>query len=125
LQLKVLLIHLKLSDMTLKNFSIPQITTISIIKRMLTGAVIGLAIISVLVFSVDEPNPEWGKFWMIRPLIITPIVAAFGFLSFFLKDFVRPQNDLMRLVVILLSIIAFIIALWMGTILGLDGTLWN
>ncbi len=62
---------------------------------------------------------------MIRPLIITPIVAAFGFLSFFLKDFVRPQSDLMRLVVILLSIIAFIIALWMGTILGLDGTLWN
>jgi hypothetical protein len=111
--------------MTLKNYTIPQIETVSIIKRMLTGAVIGLAIISVLVFSVDEPNPEWGKFWMIRPLIITPIVAAFGFLSFFLKDFVRPQSDWMRLVVILLSIIAFIIALWMGTILGLDGTLWN
>jgi len=111
--------------MTLKNFSIPQITTNSIIKRMLAGAVIGLAIISLLVFSVDDPNPEWGKFWMIRPLIITPIVAAFGFLSFFLKDFVRPQTDLMRLVVILLSIIAFVISLWMGTILGLDGTLWN
>jgi len=111
--------------MTLKNYSIPQIAPISIIKRMLTGAVIGLALISLLVFSVDEPNPEWGKFWMIRPLIITPIVAAFGFLSFYLKDFVRPQSDLMRLVVILISILAFIIALWMGTVLGLDGTLWN
>jgi hypothetical protein len=111
--------------MKLKNYSIPQIKTSSIIKTMLIGAAIGLALISLMVFSVDEPNPEWGKYWMIRPLIITPLVAAFGILSFYLKDFVRPESDLMRLVVILLSIIAFIIALWMGTIMGLDGTLWN
>lgn len=111
--------------LTLKNYSIPQIKTSSIIKRMLTGAAIGLTLISIFVFSVDEPNPEWGKYWMIRPLIITPLVAAFGSLSFYLKDFVRPVSDLMRLVVILLSGIAFIIALWMGFILGLDGTLWN
>lgn len=111
--------------LTLKNYSIPQIKTSSIIKRMLTGAAIGLTLISIFVFSVDDPNPEWGKYWMIRPLIITPLVAAFGSLSFYLKDFVRPVSDLMRLVVILLSGIAFIIALWMGFILGLDGTLWN
>jgi len=111
--------------MTLKNYSIPQIKTSSIIKTMLIGAAIGLALISLMVFSVDEPNPEWGRFWMIRPLIITPLAAAFGALSFFLKDFVRPESDLMRLVVILLSIFAFIIALWMGSVLGLDGTLWN
>ena len=111
--------------MTLKNYSIPQIETISIIKRMLIGAAIGLTLISIFVFSVDEPNPEWGKYWMIRPLIITPLVAAFGSLSFFLNDIVRPESDIMRLVVFLLSALAFIIALWMGFILGLDGTLWN
>jgi hypothetical protein len=111
--------------MTLKNYSVPQIKTNSIIKRMLIGTAIGFALISLMVFSVDEPNPGWGKFWMIRPLIITPLAGAFGMLCFYLKDFVRPASALMRLVVILLSLIGFIIALWMGTVLGLDGTLWN
>ena len=92
---------------------------------MLIGALTGLAIISFFVFSVDEPDPEWGKLWMVRPLIITPLAGAFGILSFYLKDFVRPKSKVMIVLVFSLSIMAFIIALWLGIVLGLDGTLWN
>ena len=97
----------------------------SLIKRMLIGAAIGLFIISFFVFQVDEPDPDWGKFWMIRPLIITPLAGAFGILAFYLKQYVRPKSDLWKFIVLIVSFIAFIIALWLGTVLGLDGTLWN
>jgi hypothetical protein len=92
---------------------------------MLAGALIGLAIISLFVFTVDKPNPEWGNLWIIKPLIITPLAGAFGILSFYLKNIIKPSNKFTYTFIILLSFIAFLIALWMGIVLGLDGTLWN
>ncbi|MBC2839818.1 potassium transporter KefB [Robiginitalea sp. SC105] len=94
-------------------------------KRMSLGALIGLALISLLIFSVDHPDPAWGPYWRIRPLVITPLAAAFGMLSFYLRDIVRPQSDLKRGLVFLASLLGFVISLWLGTVLGLDGTLWN
>ena len=93
--------------------------------RMLVGAVIGLGVISLLVFSVPDPDPAWGSGWRIRPLVITPLAAAFGGLAFILRDLVRPQTGAMRLTVFVLSTLCFLVALWLGTVLGLDGTLWN
>jgi hypothetical protein len=93
--------------------------------NMLVGAAIGLVLISLLVFGVDDPDPSWGRAWRVRPLIITPLAAAFGMLAFFLRDIVRPDNGAQRILVFLLSLAGFIVALWLGVVLGLDGTLWN
>jgi hypothetical protein len=46
---------------------------VSLVKPMLVGGGIALLVISFFVFRVDEANPAWGKSWMIRPLIITPL----------------------------------------------------
>lgn len=117
--------NIKYYDMThTKNFY-RNLTPKSVLIRMLTGAIIGLAAISLLIFPIKNPDPAWGEYWRIRPLIITPLVAAFGFLSFFLKDYLKPQSDAGKIVVFLISLLAFMVALWMGTILGLDGTLWD
>ncbi|MEO5650838.1 MAG: hypothetical protein ABIR03_13070 [Ginsengibacter sp.] len=48
----------------------------SLAKPILIGAGIALIVISFFVFGVDEPHLEWGKFWMVRPLIITPLAGA-------------------------------------------------
>lgn len=96
-----------------------------VLMRMFTGAMLGLAVISLLIFPISDPDPAWGEYWRIRPLIITPLIAAFGFLSFYLKDYLKPQSDAGKIVVFLISVLAFMVALWMGTILGLDGTLWD
>ena len=95
------------------------------LKRMLPGAMIGLVVISLFVFTVDSPDPGWGKFWRIRPLIITPLAAAFGFLAFSLKDFIHPQGNTYKAIVFLASLAIFVFVLWMGVVLGLDGTLWD
>ena len=102
-----------------------QVRPSAVMKRMLIGWLIGLVIISSFVFRVHDPDPAWGRFWIIRPLIVTPLAASFGFLSFFLKDYIKPISDTGKIAVFILSRVSFLIALWMGIILGLDGTLWN
>jgi hypothetical protein len=49
---------------------------VSLTKPILTGAGIGLIAISYFVFGADEPKPEWGKLWMIKPLIMVPLAGA-------------------------------------------------
>lgn len=104
---------------------IHRLTFRSVVTRMITGTIIGLAVISLFVFSVNDPDPDWGNNWRIRPLIVTPLVAAFGFLSFYLKEYIHPKSDWGKITVFLISAVAFVVALWLGTVLGLDGTLWN
>ena len=48
----------------------------SLIKRMLIGAAIGLAVISLFIFPAKGGNPEWGRFWMIKPLLVTPFSGS-------------------------------------------------
>ncbi|MAZ27334.1 MAG: potassium transporter KefB [Cytophagaceae bacterium] len=96
-----------------------------VIIRMLIGYCIGLGIISLFVFSVNKPNPGWGAYWQLRPLIITPLATACGALSYFLVDFVSPKKPWATISCYVLSTLVFVISLWLGIVLGLDGTLWN
>jgi hypothetical protein len=97
----------------------------SLIKRMLIGATIGLALISFFVFGVDQPNPAWGKYWMIKPLIITPLAGAMCGLSNYIIMGYYSVVGLNRTVAMIISGVIFLIGLWMGIVLGLNGTMWN
>jgi hypothetical protein len=109
----------------INNLSIRQINLASVIKRMLIGAFIGFAIISFFVFSVKNPNPNWGSLWMIRPLIVTPLFGAVGMLFFYSPILFQIQVSWKKIITLIFSALAFIFCLWVGIILGLDGTLWN
>ncbi len=91
---------------------------------VLLGAGIGLIVISFFVFGVDHPHPEWGKLWMIRPLLITPAAGAMGGVFYFVMDHLSKRG-LNRSLALVLSLVVFIIGLWLGIVLGLAGTLWN
>lgn len=97
----------------------------SLIIKMIIGAILGFTLISLMVFSVKNPKPEWGELWMIRPLIIVPSAGAVGSLFFSSIEILRPQGILKKVLLIIVSTFAFIVTLWMGIVLGLDGTLWN
>ncbi|WP_423146641.1 hypothetical protein [Rubrolithibacter danxiaensis] len=94
-------------------------------KAMMAGAGIGLILISFFVFGVDEPNPEWPKLWFIKPLIVTPAAGAMGGAFYYLMDHLSSRGRLDKTLAIILSVIVFIIGLWLGTVLGLDGTMWD
>lgn len=97
---------------------------LSLTKPILVGAGIALLVISFFVFGVDNANPEWGKFWMIRPLIITPLAGAMGGAFYSFMDY-QSSRGFNRTIAIFLSLVVYFIGLWLGTVLGLAGTMWN
>lgn len=111
--------------MTQKNNLAEQPRQLSMGKPMLIGAGIGLLLISMFVFGVDDPKPEWGKLWMIRPLIIVPTAGAMGGLFFYFMNYLSSRGSLNKILANILSLVVFLIGLWMGIVLGLDGTMWN
>lgn len=96
-----------------------------LIKRAIIGAVINLALISFFLSGVDYRDPSWHPLWFIRPLIVVPFAGAVGGVVFHLKDYISQQLGWNKHVVTVLCLIIYIIGIWMGFVLGLDGTLWN
>jgi len=97
---------------------------LSLAKPMLIGALIAFLVISFFVFGVDNANPTWGKYWMIRPLMITPLAGATGGAFYAFMNY-QASRGFNRTLAILVSLVVFIIGLWLGIVLGLDGTMWN
>jgi hypothetical protein len=94
-------------------------------KRMLFGGGIALVLITIFLSGVGEPDPSWPKLWYIQPLIIVPIAGAMGAAFSHFLDGVRYQGGWKTAFAVVFSLFVFIVALWMGTVLGLNGTLWN
>jgi hypothetical protein len=109
--------------MTQTNNSASQ-PALSLTKRMLVGAAIGLVLILFFLIGA-EANPAWGKFWMIRPLIIVPLAGAMaGLCNYYLIHF-RSLIGISKTVAIAISVVVSLIGLWMGVVVGLDGTMWD
>lgn len=102
----------------------PKTSSMSITTPMLIGAGVGFLLISLFVFGLDSPDPEWGKYWIIRPLIVTPLAGAVGGAFYYFMDY-QSSKGMNRTVAVLLSLVVFLVGLWMGTVLGLAGTMWN
>ena len=107
------------------NLTSQPIHPFSLVKHMLAGAGAGLLLISVFVFSVKEPHPEWGKLWMIRPLVVVPFAGAMGGLCNYFIGHYRTRFGVNGSMAVLASAFIFMIGLWLGIVLGLDGTLWD
>lgn len=93
-------------------------------KRMLIGAGIGLLLTSLFLY-MGRPDPNWPKFWMVRPLIIVPLAGATGGAFSYYLTYITQQGGWRRALAVILSIVIFIIGLWMGFVLGFDGTYWD
>lgn len=107
------------------NLTTQHIHSASLGKRMLQGGGIALVLITAFLISAGEGNPNWPKYWMIRPLIIVPLAGAMGGLCYYFLDHLRYQGGWMKVLAYILSFLVYIIGLWMGTVLGLDGTWWD
>lgn len=108
-----------------KDLTNQSVHSVSLGGRLLLGAGIALILITVFLLRVREPNPEWGKLWMVKPLIIVPIAGALGAAFYYFMDHLRNDGGWRKVLANVLSLLAYLIALWLGTVLGLNGTLWN
>ena len=96
----------------------------SVIKAMLLGAGIGLIII-LLFITGAQTQPHWPDHWKVRPLIITPLAAALGGGLAYITTSILKRKGMHTIIAVFISLIGFLIALWMGIVVGLDGTLWD
>lgn len=94
-------------------------------RRMAQGATVGLILISFFILGVDNPNPDWPRLWMVKPLIVVPLAGAIGGLLYHVINPLRLQPGWKRIAANMLSLMIFLIVLWLGTVLGLNGTMWN
>jgi H+/Cl- antiporter ClcA len=97
----------------------------SLFTRMLIGAIAGLILISFFLMKADEPDPAWGKYWMIRPIIMMAFAGAMaGLCNYYLFRF-HKKLRINKTLAIIASIAVGIAGLFIGFVLGLDGTMWN
>ncbi|UYQ95690.1 hypothetical protein MKQ68_11315 [Chitinophaga horti] len=108
-----------------QNATTPNIHSAPLAKRMLQGGAIALVLIALFLSRAGEPKPEWPTFWMVRPLLVVPFAGAMGGLCFYLLDSLRYQGGWRKILANVLSLLIYIFGLWIGTVLGLDGTHWN
>jgi hypothetical protein len=97
----------------------------SMAKYALIGAVIGLVLISIFLMGVKHADPSWPKYWQLKPLVIVPLAGAAGGAFFYFLNNFNLNGFWLKLAARIVGLICFIIALWLGTVLGLDGTLWD
>lgn len=107
------------------NLITQPINTALLVKRMLLGAGIALILIVIFLLPIRNPNPAWGKLWMVKPLIIVPLAGAAGGAFYYFMNYVLHLDGWKKILAIIFSLLGYIIALWLGTVLGLAGTLWN
>lgn len=96
----------------------------SLTKRMLIGAGIALVFIGIFLFGATA-NPEWSRYWILRPLVIVPLAGAFGGAFYHFMGIPRSRGGLVKALSILFSFIGYAVIVWLGTVLGLDGTFWD
>lgn len=99
--------------------------TPSLLTRMLIGGGIALALIALFLSGINDPDPAWPEYWKVRPFLIVPLAGAGAGLCSFYLQYLLGTEGWRKGAVIALTIIGYLIALWLGFVLGLDGTLWN
>jgi hypothetical protein len=107
------------------NVTTAPIRPSSLALKMLVGA--GIALISIIVFlsGAKHPKPEWGSLWMVKPLIMVPLAGAAGGAFSYFMSHLLCQSAAKKVLAIVLGLFGYLVALWLGTVLGLNGTLWN
>lgn len=107
------------------NLTTQQVHRALVHKRMLQGGGIALILITIFLFGAGEPNPGWPRLWMIKPLFIVPVTGALGGVFYYFMDHLRYQGGWIKILAVILSLVGYVVALWLGTVLGLHGTMWD
>lgn len=107
------------------NLPTQPIHSASLGKCMLLGAGNALILIILFLLSAGNANPNWSKLWMIKPLIIVPLAGASGGAFYYFMDGLSSPGGWRKVLANIMSLIAYLIVLWLGSVLGLKGTYWN
>ena len=92
---------------------------------MTLGGGVGLLLITVFLATAEGTDPAWGRFWWIRPLVVVPVAGAAAGAVYHLMDLLALRRGWNRIIIGLSGFVLLFISLWLGSVLGLDGTYWD
>lgn len=95
-----------------------------ILRGMVIGGGFALFMMTIFLVTAGLGKPEWGEYWRIRPLILTPVIASFGGAFFGYLNF-RFRGGWLGLAAVVLGLVIYVISFWLGSVLGLVGTYWD
>ncbi len=94
-------------------------------RFLLLGAGINLIINVLFITDLDTTNSAWSPFWMVKPLTLGPLITGLGaMLAFYVVKFLINQN-ISKYISYFSFVAIFIISIWLGIVLGFNGTLWD
>jgi hypothetical protein len=102
-----------------------EIHSASLGKRMLQGGAIAFILIVLFLANAGAPDPAWPKLWMVKPLLMVPFAGALGGAYYYIMDHLREEGGWSIVLANLLSLVGYVIVLWLGVVLGLNGTMWD
>lgn len=102
----------------------PPLFTSSMFIHALIGGLIALVPISLMVFSA-ETHPTWHEYWRIRPLVVVFLAGAAGGGFYYLLSPVRALGPWSWVGANAICVVVYFFLLWIGTVIGCAGTLWN
>ena len=106
-------------------FKLFPLNSKALIIRLIFGGLTGLIFIAIFLYPAGEPKPEWGKYWWIKPLVMVPLAGAAGIVVNYVVTQQTYKRRWVKALFIFVSILVFLFALWIGTVLGLNGTYWD
>ena len=97
----------------------------SLAKRIFLGGGVGLVLIALFLATADGNDPAWGRFWWVRPLVVVPLAGATAGTVYYLLDLLALQRGWNRIIMGMFGFVLLFVALWLGSVVGLDGTYWD
>jgi len=94
-------------------------------RRAQLGATIAFVLMSLFLLNVRYPDPSWPQFWYLRPLIMISLGGAAGGVFYHLMANWSYEGGWKKAVAIVVSLIVYLFGLWISSVLGMAGTLWN
>ena len=94
------------------------------VQKSVIGGIVGFVAIAIFLFPIDNPELAWGKFWMAKPVLIVTLAGMVGG-TFYHLITAALSIGWKKILGIVLGSLIYIFGLWIGTVLGLNGTLWN
>lgn len=92
---------------------------------MVLGALPAISLMSLLVFGAENPDPAWGEYWVIRPLVVITFAGATGGACYYFINRFFGNGIGRKTATVVLTTFVYLFGLWIGTVIGCSGTLWN
>lgn len=94
------------------------------IKFILFPALLGFLLATLFIISVGGGSSDWSPLWMLQPLIL---VSAAGATAGSLHGWLAPKYFRGRYKFLHYAALGllYLVAYWMGMVLGLNGTYWH